>query len=189
MSNISERTNVYLWTYHPPHSGQRAWVAETNLVRNNLGNLILKPELDTDPKCAMSFRYSVGVIAKRRFETEGYINPTNYDFHFSLTATGEEIATGNVTSAPIADGRTIMYYRGLIARPGVDVNHGRVWYVRFPGQAIEGIRGDSAEDAVNKTYERNLQHLAEAAPPPEPEVVPPAPTKSYEGRLRPGSRK
>lgn len=187
MSAISGRTNVYLWSYHPPHSGQRVWVAGTETILNKLGEKVLKPLLDDDPHIAQSFRYDIGIILKRRLESEGCISPLLYSFHFSLSPTGEEVAAGNVTSAPTEDNREIMHYRGLLVRPGRDVNLGRCWYVKFPGTTIESVRGDSPEDAVNKTFERNLQDKAEKYEvPPEP-VVPPA-TNNYNGhRVRPGS--
>jgi hypothetical protein len=188
MSHISGSTNVYIWTYHPPHSGQRAWVATAETVRNNLGQLILKAELDDDPKCAASFRYDVGIIAKRRFESEGYFNPAYHDFHFSLSPTGEEIASGNTTSAPDKDNRTVMIYKGIVARPYIP----RGWCVHlYDGKMqLESVRGETIEEAVDKVIERNLLKFAEKYEQPEPEPAPSAPTNSYGGaRVRPGSLK
>jgi hypothetical protein len=186
MSNIGPSTTVYIFFHDPRYD--RVWLASYEIVRNRLGDLIMKPELDADPRCAMSCRYEMAIIIKRRLETEGYLNPSIYEAHFSLTPTGDEVAAGNNTSAPDKDGRVIMQYRGLLVRPGHDVNHGRCWFVKFPGQGIESIRGNSPEEAVDKVFERNLQDKAEKydAPPPEPQA-PPAQNPHNGYRLRPGS--
>lgn len=188
MSYISSNTSVFIWIHHPPNSGQRAWLGAYTTPRNQLGEIFLKPEFFDDPREAKSFKYEFALIVKRRLENEGYMNPNFYAFHFSLNPTGEEVAGGSTTSAPDKDGRVVMQYRGLLVQPGRDVNIGPCWFVKFPGQAIESVRGTTPEVAVDKTYERNLQHLAEQAPPPEPEPeAPSAPTTPFEGRLRPGS--
>jgi hypothetical protein len=187
MSNISPSTPVYLWVYHPPHSGQRAWLKSHEIVRNKLGDLVVLPTLDDDPATAVSMRYDLAVILKRRLETENVINAAAYSAHFSLSPTGEEVAGGNTTSSPTDDNRVVMSYRGILARPGISVNHGRCWFVKFPGHAIESVRGATPEEVVNMVYERNLQGKAEQAPPP-PAPEPEQPTqkkKNCEGRLRP----
>jgi hypothetical protein len=161
------------------------WVAGIDTVQNRLGEKILKPVLDNDPHAAQSFRYDIAIIAKRRFEFEGCIDSFLYSFHCSLTATGEEVASGNTTSAPQADGRVIMQYRGLLVHPGYG---NAFWWVKFPGTAIESVKGNTPEDAVNRVFERNLQDKAEkCAAQPEPEAVPSASRKPFEGRVRPGS--
>jgi hypothetical protein len=182
VSNISPSTNVYSWVFHPPQSGQRAWIACYETVRNKLGELVVRPELDNDPANAMSLRYDLAIVLKRRLESENVISSL-YQVRFSLNPTGEEVAGGNTTSAPTEDNRVVMAYRGILVRPGVSVNHGRAWFVRFPGQAIESIRGESPEEAVDICYERGLQSRAEQAPQP-----PPAPPEQPAQTPHPGYR-
>jgi hypothetical protein len=187
MSAINGQTNVYLWTYHPPNSGQRVWVAGTDTVQNRLGEKILNPILDTDPHAAESFRYDIAIIAKRRFESEGCIDPFLYSFHCSLTATGEEVAAGNTTSAPDKDNRVVMHYKGVTVRPYIP----RGWCVHLydgPRQ-LESVKGDTIEEAVDKVIDRGQLKFAEKFEQQQPEskVVPSAPKKSFNGRIRPGS--
>lgn len=188
MSNISPTTSVYIFFTDPRYG--RVWVANTKLLRNKYGDLVLVPELDNEARFAKSFPYESAVIAARRFNTEHVLNPDIYQARFTLVASNsaEEIAFGPTTSAPDKDGRVIMHYRGLLVRPGYDVNTGRCWYVKFPNQTVESVRGDSPEAAVDKVFERNLQNLAEKYTPTEPPVPPAATTNSYESaRVRPGS--
>jgi hypothetical protein len=152
--------------------------------------LVLVPDLDDEARHAKAFRYDLAVIAARRLNSEGVLNPNIYQAGFTLVPSdsAEEIASGATTSAPDRDGRVIMQYRGLLVRPGQDVKTGPCWYVKFPGQQVESVRGDSPESAVDKVFERNLQHLAEQYEmPPEPQVPPAQPTNSDGARLRPGS--
>ena len=192
MSNIGPSTNVYIF-FNDSRYG-RIWVSGTELIKNNLGELVLKPVLDDEARNAMSWRYDLAVIAARRFNSEGVLNPYIYQACFTLSPSNsaEEIASTPITSAPDKDNRVVMQYRGLLVRPGRDVKVGPCWYVKFPGITIESVRGDSPEDAVDKVFERNLQDKAEKYEvPPEP-VAPPAAssTKVYNGhRVRPGSLK
>jgi hypothetical protein len=122
---------------------------------------------------------------KRRLESEGCVNPSLYLFHFSLTATGEEIATGNVTSAPDKDNRQIMQYRGLLVRPYIP----RGWFVKMMDgpRELEPVKDDTIEGAADKVFERGLERFAEKAPEqPAPTPEPPV-QKKYNGRQRPGS--
>jgi hypothetical protein len=186
MSHIGPSTNVYIF-FHDSRYG-RIWVSGTELIKSKFGEWVLVPTLDDEARNAKSWRYDLAVIAARRFNTEGYLNPSVYQACFTLSPSNsaEEIASATTTSAPSEDNRVIMQYRGLLVRPGTDVKYGRCWFVKFPGQQIESVRGDSPEDAVEKVYERNLQDKAEKfdAPPPEP-IAPPATSKG-EGRTRPG---
>jgi hypothetical protein len=184
---IGPDTKVYPWVYHPPISGQRVWIASYETVRNKVGDLVIDPKLDDDPRAAMGLPYQAALIIKRRLESEQVISPL-YEIHFSLNPTGDEVAGGNRTAAPNDDNRTVMMYRGLLVRPGVSVNHGRVWYVKFPNSSIESIRGNTVEEAVDLVYDRGLQDKAEQAPPAPPPVPEPSttPKKNYGARIRPG---
>ena len=182
---IGPNTKVYPWVYHPPISGQRVWIASYETVRNKVGDLVIDPKLDGDPREAMGLPYQAALILKRRLESEGVISHL-YAVRFSLHPTGDEVGAGNTNSAPTDDNRTVMVYRGLLVRPGIGVNHGRCWFVKFPGTAIESVRGHTPEEAVNTVYERGLQDKAEQAPPPPPAPEPPAPKKNHGARIRPG---
>jgi hypothetical protein len=183
---IGPSTTVYAWICNPPNSGERVWLAAHETVRNQLGELVIKPEFDDDPREAKPMAYSTALILKRRLESEGVIGKGLYDVHFSLHPTGDEVGAGHTTAAPTDDNRVVMQYRGLLVRPGIDVKHGRVWYVKFPGTAIESIRGATIEEAVDKCYERNLQDKAEQAPAPPPAPPEQPAKKTFEGRIRPG---
>jgi len=178
MSSISQNTYVYPWFYN---NGQRVWISAVESKRNlKTGALVLWPLLDDDPSRAQKYLYSYALVMKRRFSEE---LPSQYDVHFSLTATGEEVARGEINSSPDRDSRVIMSYKGLLVHPG---NGNKFWWVKFPGTTIESIKAETPEEAVEKTIERNLFQYAEKAPAeavPEPEVkkVPAGP------RVRPGS--
>jgi hypothetical protein len=105
---------------------------------------------------------------KRRFDSEGVMDPTIYETKFTLSRgrDSEEIATGHTASAPDAKGREVTACRGLLVRPGYG---NEFWWVKMPGTAIESIKGLTPEDAVEKVLERNLYQAAEKAPAPEPE--------------------
>ena len=185
---IGPDTTVFVRVYHPPNSNQRAWIASHETVRNKLGELAIKPQLDDDPRNAKGMSYQAALILKRRLESENMISNL-YQVRFSLHPTGDAVDDGNTTSAPLEDNRVVMQYRGILVRPGVSVNHGRVWYVKFPGTSIESVRGNTPEEAVNTVYERGLESKAEQAPPPPPAPEPPAPTNNYGARVRPGDLK
>ena len=185
---IGPSTTVYCWIYNPPYSGQRIWLAAHQTVRNNFGDLVIKPEFDDDPREAMSMPYSSALIVKRRLESEGIINPGLYSIHFSLNPTGDPVAEGHTTAAPTEDQRVVMAYKGILVRPGVDVNRGRCWYVRFPQTTIESVKADTIEAAVDMVYERGLQDKAEQAPPPPAPEDSGVPQNKYGAgvRIRPG---
>jgi hypothetical protein len=187
MSNNGPSTNVYIF-FHDPRYG-RVWVADTELVRNKLGVLVLKPILDNEGKYAKPWRYDMAVIAARRFNTEGVINSSVYQACFTLSPnnSAEKIASAPTTSAPDKDGRVVMQYRGLVVRPYIP----RGWCVHlYDGKMqLESVRGETVEEAADKVIERNLFKFAEKFTQPEPEVVAPSakPKKDYGGhRMRPG---
>jgi len=78
-----------------------------------------------------------------------------------------------------------MQYKGLLVRP----YNPRGWCVHLKrdGAQLESVRGETVEEAADKVIERNLFQYAEKFEQPEPEAVPPAPKKSFNGRIRPGS--
>ncbi len=180
MSAISASTLVFPY-FLDPQTGQRIWLtsAETRTTRDD--RKILFPLMDDDQAAAKSFRYDLALIMQRRFREEG-LGP-QYDLHFALNPTGEEVARSGVTSAPTADNRQVMTYKGLLVRPYIP--HG--WCVHlFDGpRQLESVKGETIEGAVDKVYERNLQTKAEKAPaPPAPE--PPELEVARGPRLRPG---
>jgi hypothetical protein len=186
MSSIGAATNVYIF-FHDPRFG-RIWVSDTEMVRNNLGNLVLIPKLDNDARNARSWRYDLAVIAARRFNTEGFLNSSIYQACFTLSPSdsAEEIASGSTTSAPDKDNRVVMHYKGVTVRPYIP----RGWCVHLydgPRQ-LESVKGDTIEEAVDKVIERGQLKFAEKfeQQQPEPKVVPSA-KKPFNGRIRPGS--
>jgi hypothetical protein len=78
-----------------------------------------------------------------------------------------------------------MHYKGVQVRPYVP----RGWCVHLydgPRQ-LESVKGYTIEEAVNKVIERGQLKFAEKFEEPAPEVTAPAPKKSFNGRVRPGS--
>lgn len=162
MSYLGPTTKVFLWWHHP-ENGQRIWLAGHEQVRNNLGELILKPLLDDDPHFAVAVRYDLAKIYKRRFDSEGYFNPSIYQARFSLTPDGEEVATGaNTSRAPDKDNRQVMQFRGLLVRPYIP----RGWFVKLKegSREMDPVKDDTIEGAVDKVYERGLERFAEKCP-------------------------
>jgi hypothetical protein len=187
MNNIGPSTNVYIFFHDARYV--RAWVADTELVRNVRGELVLNPILDDEARNAKAMRYDMAVIAARRFNTEGVINSSIYQACFTLSPnnSAEEFSSAPMTSPPDKDNRVVMHYKGVLVRPFIP----RGWCVHlYDGKLqLESVKGDTVEEAVDKVIERNLFKFAEKFEQPEPEpVAPSAPTKNYGGaRMRPGS--
>jgi hypothetical protein len=133
--------------------------------------------MNDEAAMARSHRYDLALIARRRGAEE---LPPQYDYHFSLTPDGEEVAQQD-RGAPDQAGREIQFFKNVIVRPYTP----RGWCIRYPGTAIESTRGDSVEDAYQKCKERGLLSRAEAAP-PEPEPEPPQEVEQEIIRIRPG---
>jgi hypothetical protein len=122
---------------------------------------------------------------KRRFDSEGYLNPSLYETKFSLSAgnTSEEIAGGSTPSST-PDSRVITPCKGLLVRP----NNPRGWCVHLvrDGAQLESVKGETVKETAEKVIERNLFQYAEKAPaPPPPE--PPRTQQAPSYRRRPGS--
>lgn len=185
MSYIGPSTRVYVWWYH---QDRRVWLAGHEQVRNRLGELILKPELDDDPHAALAVRYDLAQVFKRRLDTEDYLNPAVYQARFSLTPEGEEIASGvTASSAPDKDQRQVMQHRGLLVRPYIP----RGWFVKLTegSREMEPVKDDTIEGAVEKVFERGLERFAEKIPTERPAPTEPlvSNNKYASGRLRPGA--
>jgi hypothetical protein len=181
MSNISGNTRVFVW--FTDHRYPRIWVAGVTNVKNKLGETLLRPLLVDTASEASAYPYSVALIMKRRFDTEGVMNPSIYEAKFSLTPDGEEIGGHNRTAAPDKDNRTIMQYKGVLVRPFIP----KGWCVHlFDGpRQLESVKADTIEEAVDKVIERNQLKFAEKAPEQQPEPEPEK--KVYSGpRVRPG---
>jgi hypothetical protein len=182
MSHIGQNTRVFIWFHDPRYP--RIWVAGVNTITNKLGEKLLRPVLVDSANEAVAYEYSIALIMKRRFDTEGVMNPSIYEAKFSLTADGEEVAGHNRTAAPDKDNRTIMQYKGVLVRPFIP----RGWCVHlFDGpRQLESVKADTIEEAVDKVIERNQLKFAEKAP--EPPALEPE-KKVYSGpRVRPGDR-
>jgi hypothetical protein len=176
--NISSTTKVYVFFFHP-QSGARIWVTGVeNKFDKQQNRLVLFPKMVDSPSDGVpSFSYEYAIRMRDRFREE---LPAQYDAHFSLDPTGPEVGV-SAGSASGGDNRVPMAYRNLIATPGYDVNEGRVWFCKFPGTAIQSIRGSSPEQCIDRCYEMNLQAQAQQAPPP------PAPEVKQEVKI-PGPR-
>jgi hypothetical protein len=184
MSDIAATTPVFIWV-RDLETGKRLWVADTENVRNKRNVLVLKAALDNEDRFAKSFPFQLALVIKRRLESEGLLHQS-YKVSFSLSADGDPIALRENTGSSGDDKRVSMNYRGLQATPGFDTrNHTPCWYVRFPGTAIESLRGATVEEVVDKAYERpDLLPHAERAPVQEEETE--EPRKPAGPRIRPG---
>jgi hypothetical protein len=177
MSLINSNTNVYIWLWQ---NGQRAWINKVDNVKDKRSDQwVLMPALDDDPAYATPYSYETALIIRRRLLED---RPTR-DIHFSLSPTGEEIASGSTTSSPDKDNRVVMQFKGVLVRPFIP----RGWCVHlFDGpRQLESVRDDTIEGAVNKVIERGQFKFAEKAA-PEPLVAPEL-EKIHSGpRVRPG---
>jgi hypothetical protein len=180
---IASSTKVYIWTTQPA-TQQRIWLRSTELVVNQRGEKVLKPDWDDELQFSGSWTFEYAAILRRRLLSEGFINPNVHAIHFSLHPTGESVGNENSERSLGDDTRTAMIYRGLIARPGFDVKLGRLWYLKFPGNiARESLRGSTVEEVVDRCYEMGMQAAAEQAPPPP---APEPPKVRNQPRQRPG---
>jgi hypothetical protein len=184
---IASSTKVYIWLTQPT-THQRIWLKSAELVVNHRGEKVLRPTWDDELQFANSWTYEYAAILRRRLLSEGFVDPNVHNIRFSLNPTGESVGNSDNAERSLGDDtRTVMFYRGLIVRPGFDVKLGRVWYLKFPGHiARESLRGSTVEEVVDRCHEMGLQASAEQAPPPpapEPE------RKINQGpRQRPGDR-
>jgi hypothetical protein len=184
---ISAATKVYIWLTQPG-TQQRIWLRSTELVVNRRGEKVLKPAWDDELQFARSWTFEYATILRRRLLSEGFVNPNVHTIRFSLHPTGESVGNENSERSLGDDTRTVMFYRGLVVRPGFDVKLGRVWYVKFPGNtALESLRGSTVEEVVDRCYEMGLQASAEQSPPP-PTPEPPKEIRNQGPRQRPGDR-
>jgi hypothetical protein len=187
---IAATTCVYVWLINT-NTGQRNWITSVDLKTNGLGQKVLVPLFDDDQHFAAKFEFQYALIMRRRLNAEGVANPAINRFFFSLSPSGEEVASEDVAGSSITkDGRVPMGYRGLLAVPGFDTRTQQsCWYIKFPHSTIESVRGSTPEEAINKAYERGPEALkyAERA---APEAPPEEPKKEvYAGpMLRPGDR-
>ena len=192
MDTIRGDATCYIYFDSASDVRGRLWVAGTETTRNRLGILVLEPLLNVEPRNAQPFTYETALIAVRRFTTEGVV-PVGYSTKIVLqnNDSAPEVSAGiGIVCATQDDRRQPMHFRGLLAVPGRDVREGvECWYVRFPGQSIESIRGSSPEEVIDRVYAMNLSHLAEVyeAPPSPPPQAPVQPRKNHGGhRVRPG---
>lgn len=164
--------------------GAPHWLVEPATKRDDRGRLVLWPTWGT-PGVAKSMTLEYAEVFRRR-----YLEEHKRLVHFALQAGSNEFVEESNSSSPSGqDTRQTMQYRGLLVHPGIDTKTGvRCWYVKtFEGKMqLESIRGATPEEAVDRAYERNLQHKAEKAPTPPP-VAAPQPVAPAGPRLRPGS--
>jgi hypothetical protein len=177
---LNPDTRVFVVAFH---NGAQRWLVKVE-TKNDRGRIVLWPQWGS-PAEAKSLPLEYAVVFKRRMIEEHF-----QQTHFTLTAGSSDYVEESNSSSPSGDDtRQEMQYRGLIATPGYDSKSGtRCWYVKtYEGNTqLESIRGATPEEAVDRTYERNLQHKAQQAPPP-PQVEAPQPVAPSGPRLRPGS--
>jgi hypothetical protein len=178
---LSHDTKIFIVAHY---AGEKYWLISAENQRDRNGRLVLQGKWGK-PSEAQPVSLELGTVYRRRF-----IEETHCDVHFTLSAgSSEYVEEPNSSSSQGEDIRQPMQYRGLLAHPGIDTKTGtRCWYVKtFAGpMQLESIRGATPEEAVDRAYERNLQHKSEKAPPP-PQVVAPQPAAPAGPRLRPGS--
>ncbi len=179
---LSRDTKVFVVVFD--NNGNPHWLVRPDTKRDDRGRIILWPVWGK-PQEAQSLILEYADVFRRRY-LEEHSRPT----HFALLAGSHEfVEEPNSSNAQNEDTRQSMQYRGLLVHPGFDTKTGtRCWYVKtYEGNMqLESVRGATPEEAVDRAFERNLQHKAEKAPPP-PQVEAPQPVAPAGPRLRPGS--
>jgi hypothetical protein len=181
--SLSYDTKVFITAHY---GGTQYWLMSAENQRDNRGRLILQGRWAINPAEAKSMTLELATVYRRRFLEE-----THAETHFTLnaSASAEYVEEPNGSSAQGEDGRVPTAYRGLLARPGIDVRAGtRVWFCKtFDGpMQLEPVRGDSPEEAVNKVFDRGLQDRAEKAPVPQAPQQSQVSQKPAGPRVRPG---
>jgi hypothetical protein len=183
MDSINKNTLVHIVAV--TSDGRRHHLVAPDTKRNERGEIILWPRWSDEARDSKPMTYEYAAMFRDRFWSEG----NRAKVQFTLTAGSDDFVDESCQATQSEDHtkRAPMAYRGLVAVPGFDArNQTAVWFVRFPGTAIESIRGNTPEEAVDKAYERPdlLPHAEKAPAPPAPEP----PKVQYAGpRLRPGS--
>ncbi|MGC2287347.1 MAG: hypothetical protein WA542_19000 [Candidatus Acidiferrum sp.] len=182
---LNRDTKIFV-TIFPPGAPQQ-WLVSSQTIRDkNTGTLILWPTWNTDPSRARSMTLEYATIFRVRYQREqGHLS------HFTLAAGDRTFVEESGASSSIGeDQRAPMQYKGLLARPGVNVRTGeRCFFVKLRDQTgeLEPVRGATPEEAVDLTFDRGLQDKAERAPvvqPAQPVVQQQAGSRY---RVRPGS--
>lgn len=181
---LSRDTKVFVVVFDD--NGNPHWLVRPDTKRDDRSGRIILWPVWGKPQEAKSLSLEYADVLRRRYKEE-HGRPT----HFTLQAGSTEyVEEPNSTNAAGEDTRQMMQYRGLLVHPGIDTKTGtRCWFVKThdgPMQ-LESVRGATPEEAVDRAYERNLQHKAEKYIPPPQEAVEPRPVAPAGPRLRPGS--
>jgi hypothetical protein len=179
---LSPNTHVFVVAFN---NGTQHWLVKNDTKRDErTGHIVLWPHWGK-PEEAKSMAFEFAQVFRRRM-LEEHMQET----HFALSAGSSEfVEEPNSSAAQGQDTRQVMQYKGLLVSPGYDSKSGeRCWYVKtFDGpMQLESVRGATPEEAVDRTYERNLQHKAQQAPPP-PQAAAQQPAAPAGPRIRPGS--
>jgi len=156
---ISASTRVHV-TWTDPQGLK--YMVKPDTTRNNLGEIVFHPLWSYEARDSRPISYELAVSLRERVWNEARIK-----LHFTLSAGDSQFIEDTFLPAepPTKDERVPMMYRGIVAVPGIHVTHGRCWFVRFLGTAIESIRGNSPEEVIDKVYARpDLLPFAEKAP-------------------------
>jgi hypothetical protein len=161
MSYLAKSTHVHIIGIRG--DGRKQYLVKPETTKNARGETVLWPLWSDFPKDSKPLDFEFAKIFQRRMRQEH-----GAKIHLTLTAGGDFVEFREPEDAADYTKRVPMTYKGLIATPGFHAQtQTPVWYVKLRDPArgdLESIRGDSVEEAVDRVFERQLQHFAEKAP-------------------------
>jgi hypothetical protein len=170
-------------------NGNRIWFSHTDRRQHpRTFEWQTVPVADDDPRQSRPMRYDMALMAAKRWREEFH-----YSVRLALEQYGEFIDEPEQATPALAE-RTpkhaIVNGIDILVIPGSD----RFYYVRFPGSAIESLKGNTPEEAVDAfekmvVYRPELAKWVERYVPPAPRAEEPVAqqqTHQQFGRRRPG---
>lgn len=167
MNDISADRLVHVVFLFP--DGRRVWFSHTDRRQHpKTFQWITQPIADDDPRKSRPMRYDVAFMAAKRWREE-----FGYNVRLALEQFGEFIDEPEQSTPAMAE-RTpkhasVAGVGDILIVPGSD----RFWYVRFPGSAIESLKGNTPEEAQD-AFEKMVAYRPELAKWVERYVPPPA---------------
>jgi hypothetical protein len=143
---------------------------------------------------AKPFSYATYQMIVERYRDAGY----KEQLHAVLAANDNEPFIEDITPMPLPeDDRVPMHYRGVIAKPGIDVANGqRCWFVAVldpidRSKQLESVKGDTVESCINKAISLfGIEKLERYQVSVDVEPPPPVQSNKPSGwRSRPADRK